>query len=121
MGNTYVLLCVLHLFFHEKQHWHLRMPAAEPPPAPKIACTDACARVLVCGHAYTTLEWFLGRGASPAERRIAFAKCGDRAVQLSGGNSDTLLSAGYAKAPPLRCKELRQERANFPSVFTDTA
>ena len=55
------------------------------------------------------------------ERRTALAKCGDRAVKLTGGNHNTLLSSGYAKAPPLRCKELWPERVNFPAGFTDTA
>ena len=98
-----------------------RDAGAETPPAPKAARTDACARVLLCGRKYTTLEWFLGRGATPAERRKALEKCGDRAVQLAAGNHNTLLSAGFAKAPPLKCKELWPERVNYPSVFTDTA
>ena len=77
--------------------------------------------VLILGHKYTALEWFLGRGARPRERVQALAICGAHAVQLSGGNHNTLLSAGFAKAPPLRCKELWPGRRNFPSALTDTA
>lgn len=100
-------------------------PAAARPDAPAPAAAAVArtpfARVLVLGHKYTALEWFLGRGASPRERKQALSKCGAHAVRLSGGTPKTLVVGGYAKAPPLRCKELWPSRSNFPAAFTDTA
>ena len=92
-----------------------------PAPVAAAGAGTPFARVLVLGHKYTTLEWFLGRGASPRERKQALSKCGAHAVRLSGGTPKTLVVGGYAKAPPLRCKEVWPGRSNFPSALTDTA
>ena len=94
----------------------LTLPAAEPPPVRR--CFP---QVLVAGEKYTSLEWFLGRGATPRHRNHALAHCKKRAVQLHGGNHNTLLQTGTAKTPPLRCKDLFPGRSYVPSVLKDTA
>lgn len=99
-----------------KRNVPLTLPAAEPPP---VRCSFA--QVLVAGEKYTALEWFLGRGATPRQRSHALAHCNKRAVQLDGGNHNTLLQTGTAKAPPLRCKDLFPGRSYVPSVLKDTA
>ena len=79
--------------------------AAAPVAFPQVAVVD---------HSYTTLEWFLGRGSTPKERREALHHCGGHSVELHGGDHATLLKSGWAKSPPLRCKELFPDRKNFP-------
>ena len=88
--------------------------------APAPARVRSYPQVSICGYKYTTLEWYLGRGATPSERDKALKECNAHMVKLSGGNHNTLLKTGYAKAPPLRCKELWPSRSNFPSTFRDT-
>jgi predicted GIY-YIG superfamily endonuclease len=93
-----------------------RAAAAAPPPAPSTmaAAPVAFPQVSVVDHRYTTLEWFLGRGSTPKERREALHHCGGHSVELHGGDHTTLLKSGWAKSPPLRCKELFPDRKNFP-------
>ena len=88
--------------------------AAAPVPVVLAAERTSFPRVSVVGHKYTTLEWFLGRGATPKERREALDHCGEHSVELYGGDHSTLLQRGWAKAPPLHCKELLPDRQNFP-------
>ena len=96
--------------------------AAAPLPRPVATERKPFPQVLVVGHKYSTLEWFLGRGSTPKERREALDHCGKHAVELQGGEHSTLLRRGWAKAPPLHPKELLPDRHNFPvSEFKETA
>ena len=97
-----------------------RPEAAHPPPAaPPVR--RSFAQVSVSGEKYTTLEWFLGRGAKPNERKQALAHCKQRAVKLLGGNHTTLENAGVARTPPQHCKDLFPHRSTIPHTFQDTS
>ncbi len=89
--------------------------------APAAAAQRHFPEVLVLGHKYTTLEWFLGRGAYPKERAKVLRECGEHAVELSGGNHNTLLTSNFARTLPRRCKELFPGRTNWPCIFKKTA
>ena len=65
------------------------------------------ARVRICGVEYSALSWFLNK-ADPGRKANDDARnrCADGAVELSGGHSRVLVTAGFAKAPPGRPKPL---------------
>ena len=47
--------------------------------------------------------------------------CAEKAVELSGGDSKSLVASGFAKAPPGRGKELLPDRERLPAVWATTA
>ena len=77
-------------------------------------------RVLVCGHEYTSLQWFLGKKPTPRKVAEVLAKCKGHAVQLRFGDTKTLEAAGFAKSSP-HGKELLPGRQNLPRDWQDTA
>ena len=44
----------------------------------------------------------------------------DKAVEMKGGDSKTLVAKGFARNPPQLGKELLPERVNLPGGWTDT-
>jgi len=82
---------------------------------------SACPRVDVCGQAYATLAWYTGR-MNPLKSHVAAVeeRCFGRAVELSGGDSKTLLAQSFAKTPPHRGEELLLERERLPHDWVDT-
>ena len=77
---------------------------AGSPPEPQ---RRVYSRVKVCGHEYTSLAWFLGRGNPfPRDCHRAAATCGRNALELQNGDAKTLLARGFARGRPAQGKEL---------------
>ena len=96
------------------QHVSQASSSEQPESTAKRRRTVTCRRVKICGHAYTTLSWFLDV-AEPSKSQRATAKkdCVQRAVQLQHGDSKTLLAQDYARHTGGR--ELLPGRTNLPS------
>lgn len=100
-------------------HKRARGAPAAAPPEPR---RRTYLRVKVCGHEYTSLAWFLGRGNPfPRDCRRAAAACGRNALELQSGDAKTLLAQGFAKARPAQGRELLPGRRNLPGSWVDTA
>ena len=101
---------------------------ASAPAAPKrgasgtgVPTLPVAKRVRVCGHSYTTLAWYLNaQFPGKTARETAQEKCLNKAVEMRGGDSKTLVAKDFARKPPQLGKELLPERANLPSSWTDT-
>jgi hypothetical protein len=74
---------------------------------PSLKSGSSGARVRICGVECSALSWFLNN-ADPGRRQNNDARnrCAEGAVELSGGHSRVLATAGFAKAPPGRPKPL---------------
>ena len=96
------------------------LPEAPPAKRPRVT-QNTCMRVRVCGHAYTTLSWYLNeRHPSKKFREIVQEKCMDEAVELIGGDHKTLVSKGFARSSPAPGKDLLPDRTNLPSKCVHT-
>ncbi len=112
-------------------------PAQAPQPSPSTAPALApralplqrapCLKVLVCGHPYATLKWFLGRREYPRE---VCAMAGDRlacshAVLTGNGDAKTLVAAEFAHAQQPRELFPKDQppghRVRLPTAFVATA
>ena len=92
---------------------------AGSPPEPQ---RRVYSRVKVCGHEYTSLAWFLGRGNPfPRDCHRAAATCGRNALELQNGDAKTLLARGFARGRPAQGKELLLGRRSMPGAWVDTA
>ena len=96
------------------------LPEAPPAKRPRVT-QNPCLRVRVCGHAYTTLSWYLNeRHPGKKFREIVQEKCMDKAVELKDGDHKTLVSKGFARPPPALGRDLLPDRTNLPSKWVDT-
>ena len=77
-------------------------------------------RVLVCGHEYTSLQWFLGKKPGPRKVSLAVSSCGANALEVRKGDTKTFEAAGFAKVPP-HAKEILPDRSYLPSDWRRTA
>lgn len=84
-------------------------PAALSPSAPARPRGNRCCKLLVDGVRYTSLAWFLGKSATfPQERKAVLddSRSCKFALEISGGDTKTLVTQGFAKAPPLHAREI---------------
>ncbi len=99
---------------------HAPAPAPAPAAAPAPARRGAFQRVLVCGHEYTSLQWFMGTKPGPRKVSLVVSSCGANALEVRNGDTKTFEVAGFAKAPP-SAKEVLPGRTNLPSDWCATA
>lgn len=80
-----------------------------------------CTHVRICGNAYTTLAWYTG-ASNPLKSACAAARlnCFEKAVELTGGDSKTLVAQAFASKPPGRGRELLPDRERLPHDWVET-
>jgi predicted GIY-YIG superfamily endonuclease len=105
----------------EKRAVEAQAAEAEPK-RPRVSRSSLCHRVRVCGVAYTTVAWYMGTASINSKYMDQVKqKCWGKAVQIIGGDSKTLQTQLFARAPPGIGKELLPGRTNLPHEWVESA
>ena len=91
--------------------------ASPAPPAPRRQYP----RVQALGHEYTFLAWFLQKRPNDSQIARAIQHCGERALELSSGDSKTLKTRDFVSQTNASAPELLPGRRNLPSSWVATA